>query len=109
MIVLASACGEDVDEIRKLARAGVDELDEYRPFAGPYVIGDTPATEKMERALRDLTRTRPTTDQVCSGFEDWARAFEQISREHNVHAVNRIGAVVWLAKVALAERTGRSQ
>ena len=107
--VLAGACGEDVDEIRKLARAGVDELDEYRPFAGPYVLGDSPSAQTLESALCDLTRARPTAAQVCAGFENWARAFEQISREHNIPAVNRIGAVVWLARVALAERTGRSQ
>lgn len=100
--VIAGAAPHEVEELRELLAATDKDLEGYRPLAGPLVDGEVPVAYTMDTMLADLTRVNPTAKQVCSGVEHWSQVFEQISREHYIPPVNRVGAIAWLARVALA-------
>jgi hypothetical protein len=99
--VIAGATKDEIDELATLLTLDARTLDErYRPFAGPFTEDVHPA-ETYERALADLTRRYFTNEDVCSGVEGWAAAFAMAAHDHDIPPVSRIGAVVWLARVAL--------
>src|SRR5262249_2311463 len=98
MTVVSGASGSEIEQLRQLA-AGTADLESYRPFA---VWMDEPSVvARMEDAIAQLTLRRPTAAQLCEGVEEWASAFDQVAREHTIPPVNRIGALAWLACVAL--------
>jgi hypothetical protein len=45
---------------------------------------------------------------MCEGFSTWAGALDQTVIAHDPSPVQRIGAVVWLAKAALPAVGGAS-
>ncbi len=57
-----------------------------------------------------LTRRRLSNTAACGGFADWAHGFAGLVAEHAIPPVFRIGAIAWLASVALRdeERAARS-
>ena len=97
---LACASPADVLELREIACAEDDALEDYRPW-GVDLAEDAPASEALERARAMLTCRRLSPDEVCGGVADWARGLAGAVTEHALPPVFRIGAVAWLARVAL--------
>jgi len=101
--VIAGASKSEIEELQALVDADDDELEAYRPLGNIYTDGEAAVQYTLDEMLQHLTLRRPTAAEVCDGFEFWAQGFEQISREHHIPGVNRIGAFVYLAKVVLAD------
>jgi hypothetical protein len=53
-----------------------------------------------------LTCRQRSNTEACSGFVDWAQGFAAMVAEHALSPVLRIGAVAWLARVALRPDEG---
>ena len=97
---IAGASAEEIAELREILAASDDGLETYRPW-GLVDTEDPPAAALLEPALASLTLRRPTSAEVCCGFGGWARGFAQAALEHTPSPVERIGAIAWLARVAL--------
>jgi len=97
---IAGASAEEIDELCALLIMGEDDLEAYRP-CGLVDTEDAPASELLGPALAILTLRRPTNAELCSGFAGWAQGFAQVAIEHSLSPVDRIGAIAWLARVAL--------
>jgi hypothetical protein len=102
---ITGASESEIAELRGLMLVRVDIIEETgRP--GSRVFGTDEsnghAADLLEPALDHLTRRKPTTAQLCSGVGSWAGAFAQIATEHTIPPVARLGAIVWLVRVALS-------
>ena len=97
---VAGASADDIAELREILAASDDDLEAYRPW-GLVDTEDPPAAALLEPALASLTLRRPTYTEICSGFGGWARGFAQAALEHTLSPVDRVGAIAWLARVAL--------
>ena len=102
---VAGASADDIAELRELRAASDDDLESYRPW-GLVDTDDPPAAALLELALASLTLRRPTCAEICSGFGGWARGSAQAALEHTLSPVDRIGAIAWLARVALGPSEG---
>ena len=100
--VVAGASAEEISELCSLLVMGDDDLEAYRP-CGLVDTEDEPASELLGPALASLTLRRPTNAELCCGFAGWARGFAQVTIEHALPPVDRIGAIAWLARVALRD------
>jgi len=100
--VIAGATPAKIRELRELVNASDEDLEAYRPFAYPYGK-DVAATESLETAISTLTRRRPTNEQTCQGFQGWAQAFNGLAVGYTIPPVCRVGAVAYLANVALRD------
>lgn len=47
--------------------------------------------------------SNPAAAEASNGFEAWAHGFSSVVAKHAIPPVARIGAVAWLARVALHE------
>jgi len=103
----AIACASDSDllELRKIVCAGVDTLEDYRPW-GPGFVEELLSSMSLENARSLLTRRQLSNAEACRGFADWAHGFASVVAEHAIPPVFRIGAVAWLARVALRPEGG---
>lgn len=105
--VIAGASDEECQELIQMPALGERILDErYRPFAGPYTE-DVYHAEMTERALAAISRRFYTPADMCEAVESWAAAHDESTVEATIPPVARIGAVAWLACVAI--RTGGGQ
>jgi len=100
--VVAGASAEEIAELCSLLVMGDDDLEAYRPY-GLVDTEDASASELLGPALANLTLRRPTNAELCSGFAGWAQGFAQVAIEHALPPVDRIGAIAWLARVALRD------
>src|SRR5207237_9857551 len=98
---IASASDADIVELRESIRAPDDALEDYRPW-GIDVVDDAPS-ESLESARSTLTRRQLSNADACSGFADWAHGLAGMVAEHAIPPVFRIGAIAWLARVALRD------
>jgi hypothetical protein len=98
----AIACASDSDlrELREIVLADDHALEELRPW-GIDLAADVPASASLEDARSMLTYRRLSSIEACSGFADWAHGFAGMVAEHALPPALRIGAVAWLARVAL--------
>jgi len=102
---IAGASESEIAELRGLMLARVDIIEETgRPWSRVFGADESNghAADLLEPALDHLTRRKPTTAQLCSGVGSWAEAFAQIATEHTIPPVARLGAIVWLVRVALS-------
>jgi hypothetical protein len=99
---VAGASADDIAELRWLLTANDDDLEAYRPW-GPVETEDAPPSNLLEPALASLTLRRPTNVETCRGLGGWAQGFAQLAIEHTIPPVDRIGAIAWLARVALRD------
>jgi hypothetical protein len=106
----AIACASDAElhELRELTQADAGALEKFRPW-GIDLTGDVPASKALENARSVLTYRQLSMAEACNGFAEWADGFASMVAEHALPPVVRIGAVAWLARVALrpAEATAR--
>ena len=102
---IAGASDDEIDELRALVAADDEHLEAYRPYAA--VPGARTwrgyAADPLESALAHLTRRRPTHEQITSAVAGWAYRFARLADEHTISPVRRIGAITWLARVALRD------
>ena len=98
----AVACASEADlhDLREITTADVRALEEFRPW-GVDLGADGLATEALEDARSMLTYRHLSNTEACSGFADWAHGFAGMVAEHALSPVLRIGAITWLARVAL--------
>ena len=97
---VAGASAADLDELREIVRAHDDALEDYRPWGVDFAEGALPS-EVLADARSMLTCRRLSNAEACSGFADWARGFAGRVIDHELPPVFRVGAVAWLARVAL--------
>ena len=97
---IAGASEEDLRDLREIIAADGRALEEFRPW-GVDLSADAPAAEVLEDARSMLTYRQLSSAEACSGFADWACGFAGMVAEHALPSVHRIGAVAWLARVAL--------
>jgi hypothetical protein len=102
---IACASAADLLELREIVRTDDDTLEDYRPW-GIDFGAEEPPSASLESARAMLTCRRLTSAEACSGFADWAHGFAGMVAEHAVPPVFRIGAVAWLARVALQPKEG---
>jgi hypothetical protein len=103
---VAGASAADLDELRAIVRAHDDALEDYRPWGVDFAEGQVPPSVMLADARAMLTCRRLSNAEACSGFADWARGFAGRVIEHELPPVFRIGAVAWLARVALRSEGG---
>ena len=96
---IACASDDDLHDLRELTVADERALEEFRPWG--VDLADAPATEALEDARSMLTYRQLSSAEACSGFADWAQGFAGMVTEHALPPVVRIGAIAWLARVAL--------
>ena len=97
---IACASEDDLRDLREITVAGERALEELRPW-GVELGAEAPAAEALEDARSMLTYRRLSSAEACSGFADWAHGFAGMVAEHSLPPVLRIGAIAWLARVAL--------
>ena len=97
---IAGASDSDISELREIVRADDDTLEDYRPW-GIDFAAETPSSELLEDARSMLTCRHLSNAEACSSFADWAHGFAGMVAEHALPPVFRIGAVAWLARIAL--------
>jgi hypothetical protein len=97
---LACASGADLHDLREIMGADDHALEEFRPW-GVELAAETPASELLEDARSILTCRQLSNTEACGGVADWAHGFAAMVAEHALPPVLRIGAVAWLARVAL--------
>ena len=97
---VACATDHDLRDLREITIADERALEEFRPW-GVDLGANAPATEALEDARSMLTYRHLSNAEACSGFADWAQGFAGMVTEHSLSPVLRIGAVAWLARVAL--------
>ena len=103
--VIAGASPADILELREIVRADDDTLEDYRPW-GVDFAAEEPASESLENARSMLTCRHLTNAEACYGFADWAHGFAGMVAEHTLPPVFRVGAIAWLARVALRPEEG---
>lgn len=103
---IGGASESELEKLRWLMVAPVDIIEETsgRPWSRMFGADESNgrAVDLLAPALDYLTRRNPTTAQLCSGVGFWADAFAQIAVEHTIPPVARLGAIVWLVRVALS-------
>lgn len=99
---IAGASPAEVDTLRAIVRADKRTLDEFRPW-GVSLVEGRPAHDDLEAARATLIRRDLPNLAACDGFERWAGGSSDAAAEHDIPPVIRIGAVAWLARVALHE------
>jgi hypothetical protein len=101
--MMSSASKRDVALLREIVGADEQTLDEFRPFgAFTHPTEDCAPWEELDDARAALTARYPSSDDVCSGVCAWASGMASAAYEHALNPVLRIGAIAWLARVALA-------
>ena len=101
--VMSGASKRDVALLREIAGADEQTLDELRPFGTRATLTEDRAPwEDLEDARATLTARYPSSDDVCSGVGAWASGMASATYEHALTPVLRIGAIAWLAHVALS-------
>jgi hypothetical protein len=100
--VIAGASERELAELRALVEAGDEALEPYRPLGRSFADG-APAADTGERALSLRGVTRPTHTQRCQAVAQWAAWYADLTVEHAIPPVHRVGTVAWLARVALCE------
>ena len=89
--------------LREIAGADEQTLDEFRPFGTcANLTEDRAPWEDLEDARSTLTARYPSSDDVSSGVCAWASGMASAAHEHALTPVLRVGAIAWLAHVALA-------
>jgi hypothetical protein len=98
----AVACVSEAElrDLREITTADARALEELRPW-GVDLGADGSAAEALEDARSMLTYRYLSNAEACSGFADWAYGFAGMVAEHALSPVLRIGAIAWLACVAL--------
>jgi len=102
---IAGASDPDIRELREIVRGDDDTLEDYRPW-GVDFSAEAPSSGALDNARSMLTCRRLSNGEACSGFADWAHGFAGIVAEHALPPVFRIGAIAWLARVALRPEEG---
>src|SRR5262249_51099178 len=97
---IAGASSEEVDTLRRIVRASEQALDEFRPW-GVDLVDDHPSHEDLGVARATLARRHLSNVAACRGFEAWANGSSNAVGEYDIPPVLRIGAIAWLARVAL--------
>jgi hypothetical protein len=97
---IACASGADLHDLREIMGADAHAIEEFRPW-GVELAAETPASELLEDARAILTYRQLSNAEACGGVADWAHGFAAMVAEHALPPVLRIGAVAWLARVAL--------
>ena len=92
---------ELLEHSRKRDRRVCDALEDYRPW-GIDFAEEAPA-ESLESARSMLTCRQLSNPEACCGVADWAHGFAGMVAEHAIPPVFRIGAIAWLARVALRD------
>ena len=101
--VMSGASKRDVALLREFVGADEQMLDELRPFGTcADLTEDRAAWADLEDARVALTARYPSSDDVCSGVGAWASGMASAAHAHGLTPVLRIGAIAWLARVALA-------
>ena len=101
--VVSGATKRDVTLLRELVGADEQMLDELRPFGTCANLAEDRAPwADLEDARATLIARYPSSDDVCSGVCAWASGMASVAYEHALPPVLRIGAIAWLAHVALA-------
>jgi hypothetical protein len=101
--VVGGASKQDVALLRELVGADEQALDDLRPFgASANLAEDRAPWGDLEDARAALTARYPSSDDVCSGVSAWASGMASAAHEYAVTPVLRVGAIAWLARVALA-------
>src|SRR5262249_20176143 len=100
---LSGASKRDVALLREIIGADEQTLDELRPFgARTNLTEDRAPWEDLEEARATLLARYPSSADVCSCVCSWAHCMPSAAYEHALTRVLRIGAIAWLAHVALA-------
>jgi hypothetical protein len=102
---VAGASESELQVLRDIARANDDELEYFRPWAVD-LASDVPASASLENARSMLTARYLSNPEACSGFAEWAHGLTSMVAEHALPPVLRIGAIAWLARVALRPEDG---
>lgn len=97
---VACASEDELHDLRGITAADARALEELRPW-GVDLGAEGLAAEALEDARSMLTYRHLSNTEACSGFADWAQGFAGMVAEHALSPVLRIGAVAWLARVAL--------
>ena len=100
--VLAGASDFEVAELCELAAEDDAGLERFRPWGFDLIEGE-PAAQSLDRARCLLTQRHLSNADACSGFESWAHGFATATAEYSIPPVNRLGAIAWLARVALRD------
>jgi hypothetical protein len=98
----AIACASDSDlrELREIVLADDRALEDFRPW-GIDLAAEVPASASLEDARSMLTYRQLSSTEACSGFADWAHGLAGMVTEHALPPALRLGAIAWLARVAL--------
>lgn len=100
--VVSGASKRDVALLREIVGADDQMLDELRPFgASASLAEDRAPWEDLEDAHAAFTARYPSSDDVCLGVCAWASGMASAAYEHALTPVLRVGAIAWLARVAL--------
>jgi hypothetical protein len=102
---IACAAEDDLRDLREIAAADARALEEFRPWGVDLGAG-AGAAEALEDARAMLTYRRLSSAEACSGVADWAHGFAGVVIEHALPPVLRVGAIAWLARVALGAGEG---
>jgi hypothetical protein len=101
--VMSGASQRDVALLREIVGADEQALDELHPFGTcANLTEDRAPWEDLEDARAILTARYPSPDDVCSGVCAWASGMAAAAHKYALTPVLRIGAIAWLARVALA-------
>ncbi len=102
--VVSGASKRDVALLREIVGADEQVLDELHPF-GTFanLTEDRAPWEDLEDARATLIARYPSADDVCSGVCAWANGMASATYQHALTPVLRIGAIAWMARVALAD------
>ena len=101
--VIGGASEREIEELRSLVGASGAELESYRPWGRVFCPDESLAQQMIARAIRGLALRNPTPAEVCSAIEGWAHGFASVVASHQIPPVSRIGALCWLARVALRQ------
>jgi hypothetical protein len=95
---IAGASAAHLRALQQIMRANDDELEAYRPFG--LDLREL-ASMWLQDAHSILTRRQLSNAEACRGVANWADGCASVAAEHAIPPVFRIGAVAWLARVAL--------
>lgn len=102
--VIAGADADTIVELRQILTMSDRLLEEYRPL-GCYFGEGYPDPIARENVLENLSRRRPSIEQICRAVEGWALWYRDEVIAHNIPPIHRLAAIAWLARVALREES----
>lgn len=102
---IAGASADDLRALDQIMRAGDAGLDAYHPWGDEFGSW-WPSWLSLESSRSLLTRRLLSNAEACHGVANWADGFKSVVTQHAISPVFRIGAIAWLARVALRPAGG---